>query len=53
VHRDTVRRLAAERILPAEQAAAGCKLYFRRRELDQWRRAACSAPAVAEGGCPR
>src|SRR5258708_4277421 len=37
VHRETVRRLVAERVLPAEQAGTGCKLYFRRRDLDQWR----------------
>lgn len=37
VHRDTIRRLAAESVLPAQQAAAGCKLYFRRRDLDDWR----------------
>lgn len=50
VHRDTVRRLAAERVLPAEQVAAGCKLYFRRRDLDRWRRTECpgSAGAIAD-----
>jgi excisionase family DNA binding protein len=37
VHRDTIRRLAAESVLPAQQAGAGCKLYFRRRDLDDWR----------------
>ncbi len=37
VHRDTIRRLAAESVLPAQQAGARCKLYFRRRDLDDWR----------------
>jgi excisionase family DNA binding protein len=38
VHRDTLRKLAAERAIPAEQDGAGCKLYFRRSDLDAWRR---------------
>lgn len=38
IHRDSLRRLAAERAIPAEQAGAGCKLFFRRSELDAWRR---------------
>jgi excisionase family DNA binding protein len=38
LHRDTLRRLAAARTIPAEQAARGCKLYFRRASLDEWRR---------------
>ena len=37
IHRDSLRRLAAERTIPAEQAAAGCKLFFRRSDLDAWR----------------
>jgi excisionase family DNA binding protein len=37
IHRDSVRRLAAERAIPSEQAA-GCKLFFRRSDLDAWRR---------------
>jgi excisionase family DNA binding protein len=40
VHRDTVRRLAAERAVPSEQEGPGCKLFFRRSDLDAWR---CSA----------
>ncbi len=44
VHRDTLRKLAAERTIPAEQDAPGCKLYFRRSVLDAWRRS---------GGRPR
>ncbi len=37
VHRDTVRRLAAERTVPSEQEGPGCKLFFRRSDLDEWR----------------
>jgi excisionase family DNA binding protein len=42
VHRDTVRRLAAERVMPSEQEGPGCKLFFRRSDLDAWR---CGARA--------
>lgn len=38
VHRDTLRKLAAERAIPSEQDGRGCKVYFRRRDLDTWRR---------------
>jgi excisionase family DNA binding protein len=44
VHRDTLRKLAAERAIPTEQDGPGCKLYFRREDLDAWRRS---------GGRPR
>jgi excisionase family DNA binding protein len=44
VHRDTLRKLAAERAIPCEQDGPNCKLYFRRCDLDIWRRA---------GGRPR
>jgi excisionase family DNA binding protein len=44
VHRDTLRKLAAERAVPSEQDGPGCKLYFRRSDLDAWRRS---------GGRPR
>jgi excisionase family DNA binding protein len=37
LHRDTLRRLAAARAIPAEQDGRGCKLFFRRSALDQWR----------------
>jgi excisionase family DNA binding protein len=46
IHRDSIRRLAAERAIPAEQAGAGCKLFFRRSDLDAWRRRG-SATVVA------
>jgi excisionase family DNA binding protein len=39
IHRDSRRRLAAEGTIPAEQAGAGCKLFFRQSDLDAWRRA--------------
>ncbi|HEX5193877.1 MAG TPA: helix-turn-helix domain-containing protein [Solirubrobacteraceae bacterium] len=37
--RDTLRKLAAERAIPSEQEGRGCKLFFMRRDLDDWRRA--------------
>lgn len=39
LHRDTLRKLAAERAIPAEQDGPGCKLFFRRSDLDEWRAA--------------
>ena len=44
VHRDTLRKLAAERAIPSEQDGPNCKLYFRRSDLDSWRQS---------GGRPR
>ncbi len=38
IHRDTLRKLAAERAIPSEQDGPNCKLYFRRTDLDAWRR---------------
>jgi len=38
VHRDTLRKLAAERAISSHQDGRGCKLFFRRSELDEWRR---------------
>jgi excisionase family DNA binding protein len=37
VHRDTLRKLAAERAIPVHQDGRGCKLFFRRADLDEWR----------------
>ncbi len=37
IHRDTLRKLAASRGIPTHQEGSGCKLYFRRDELDEWR----------------
>jgi hypothetical protein len=44
VHRDTIRRLAAELAIPSQQGGPGCKLFFRRSDLDAWRCANGSAP---------
>jgi excisionase family DNA binding protein len=38
VHRDTIRKLAAERAIPVHQDGPRCKLFFCRAELDDWRR---------------
>ena len=40
IGRDSVRRLAAEGSIPTEQAGVGCKRFFRRSDLDAWRRSA-------------
>lgn len=37
LHRDTLRKLAAEGSVPSEQDAPGCKRFYRRSDLDQWR----------------
>jgi hypothetical protein len=37
-HRDTLRKLAAQCVIPTHQDGPRCKLYFRRDELDDWRR---------------
>lgn len=34
IHRDTLRKLAAERAIPSEQDGPNCKLFFRRSDLD-------------------
>lgn len=47
VHRDTLRKLAAQRAIPTHQDGPGCKLYFRRDELDEWRRSARPVRAAA------
>jgi excisionase family DNA binding protein len=46
LHRDSLRRLAAQGTIPAEQSAAGCKLFFRRSDLDAWR---CSGSSSVIG----
>jgi excisionase family DNA binding protein len=38
LHRDTLRKLAAERAIQAHQEGPGCKLFFRRSDLDEWRK---------------
>jgi excisionase family DNA binding protein len=40
IHPDTLRKLAAQRSIPAHQDGPRCKLYFRRDELDAWRHSA-------------
>jgi excisionase family DNA binding protein len=47
LHRDTLRKLAAERAIPAEQDGRGCKLFFRREDLDEWRRSGGRAAHIA------
>lgn len=37
VHPDTLRKLASARVIPSEQDAPGCRRFFRRRDLDEWR----------------
>jgi excisionase family DNA binding protein len=37
VHRDTLRKAAAERRIEFRQDGQGHKLYFRRSALDRWR----------------
>jgi excisionase family DNA binding protein len=51
IHRDSVRRMAAERAIPAEQAGAGCKLFFRRSDLDAWRRAGAAQVVAIRSKC--
>ena len=36
-HPDTIRKAAAERVLPAAQNGPNCRLHFRRSDLDAWR----------------
>lgn len=33
-----LHKLTAARVIPFEQEGAGCKLYFKRSDLDTWRR---------------
>ncbi len=47
VHRDTLRKLAAQRAIPTHQDGPGCKLFFHRDELDEWRRSARPVSAAA------
>jgi hypothetical protein len=42
-----VRKLAAQRAIPVHQDGPGCKLHFRRDELDEWRRAGGPAQTFA------
>jgi len=47
VHRDTLRKLATQRAIPTHQDGPGCRLYFRRDELDEWRRSSRPARTAA------
>jgi excisionase family DNA binding protein len=47
MHRDTLRKLAAQRSIPVHQDGPRCKLYFRREELDDWRQSALAARRTA------
>jgi excisionase family DNA binding protein len=47
VHHDTLRKLAAQRAISTHQDGPGCKLHFRRDELDEWRRSARPMRAAA------
>jgi excisionase family DNA binding protein len=49
LHRDTLRRLAAARAIPTEQDGRGCKLFFRRSALDEWRRSGGRVRHLASG----
>ncbi len=44
LHRDTLRKRAKEGLIPFEQDAPGCRIYFCRSDLDAWRHAG-GAPA--------
>jgi excisionase family DNA binding protein len=37
MHPDTLRRLAATRVIPSEQDRPGCALHFRLSALERWR----------------
>lgn len=50
VHCDNIRRLAAERAVPSEQEGPGCKLFFRRSDLDAWRCSQRPPVRVIAGG---
>jgi excisionase family DNA binding protein len=47
IHRDTLRKLAAQHAIPSHQDGPRCKLYFRRDELDEWRRSPRSTGSAA------
>lgn len=51
IHRDSLRRLAAERTIPSEQAGVGCKLFFRRLDLDAWRSSASGSVVGIRSRC--
>jgi hypothetical protein len=45
IHPDTLRKRARGGLVPYEQAGPGCRVYFRRSDLDAWRESgACARP---------
>ncbi len=51
IHRDRLRRLAAEGVIPSEQENTGCKLYFRLSALDAWRCPSSASVVPIRGAC--
>ena len=49
IHRDSLRRIAAADEIPSEQSGAGCKLFFRRSDLDAWRRGPAPVVGIRSG----
>jgi excisionase family DNA binding protein len=43
---NALHKLTADRLIPFEQEGAGCKLYFKRSQLDAWRGAGGSRSGV-------
>lgn len=51
---DALHKLTSAQTIPFEQDAAGCKCWFLRSELDDWRRSGgARAPAAASKTLPR
>jgi hypothetical protein len=42
---DALHKLTAARAIPFEQEGPGCRLWFRRSELERWRRGGGSGPS--------
>jgi hypothetical protein len=47
---NALHKLTAARMIPFEHEGPGCKLYFRRSELDAWRRAGGAHAPPKEAG---
>ena len=48
-----LHKLTAARTIPFEQDGPGCKLWFRRSELDRWRTGGGNGAASASSALPR